>query len=70
MKKKMFFIPQDEIIEFAQSAVKNQLKAVIADTHNNEVILTVEYEPHKQIETIMNLELSLVDGYSIDDNDD
>ena len=67
MKKKIFFVPLDEIIDFAESASENLLQAVIIGTAHNIVAFSVEYHSKEEKLVIIGLESSLNKGYSIDD---
>jgi hypothetical protein len=70
MKKKIFFVPIDEIVDFAEIASENALRAMIFDSSFNEVVFSVEYHPVKEKLAIVNLELSLNKGYCVDDTDE
>lgn len=67
MKKKIFFVPVNEIIDFAESACVNLLKAVIIGTAHNVVAFSVEYHPFNEKLVIIGLESSLTKGYCVDD---
>ncbi len=66
MRKKIFFVPKDEIIDFAESASSNLLKATIIGTTFNVIAFSVEYHPIKEKLVIFELESSLKIGYSVD----
>jgi hypothetical protein len=70
MKKKIFFVPIDEIVDFAEIASENLLKAVIFDSSFNEVVFSVEYNPVKEKLAIIDLKTCLNKGYSIDEKDE
>lgn len=70
MKKKIFFVPIEEIIDFAETISENALKALIFDSSFNEVVFSVEYHPIKEKLAIIDLELCLNKGYSVDDTDE
>lgn len=69
-KRKIFFVPIDEITDFAESASENLLKAVIIGAAHNVVAFSVEYHPTKEKLVILGLESSLNKGYSVDDTEE
>ncbi len=71
MKKKLFFVPITEIVDFAETASEYNLKAfVIGTSPINVVGFKVEYHPVKEKLAIRDLESTLNKGYCIDDTGD
>lgn len=68
--KKVFFVPVDEIIGFAETASENSLKAFVIGTTFNEVVFRIEYNPIKEKRAMIDLESSLNKGYSVDYTDE
>nr|WP_319398795.1 hypothetical protein [uncultured Carboxylicivirga sp.] len=69
MKEKYFFVPINEIADFAETASENALNAVICGTTFNEVVFSVKYNPAKEKLAIIELESSLNKGYWADATD-
>lgn len=70
MKEKFFFVPINEIADFAEIASENELKAVICGTAFNEVVFCVKYNPVKEKLAMIELESSLNKGYWVDATDE
>ncbi len=70
MKTKTFYVPTDEMVEFAVLIDEWKLKAIIDGTYiSNEIVVKVEYDPYKHSQAILELKMNLVNGYSFNEDD-
>ncbi len=66
MKRKIFFVPIDEIVGFAKSVTENQFKTIIVCAAHDVVVFSVEYQPQTEKSLMIDLELSIKQGCCID----
>lgn len=56
MKSRIFNVPADSIIEFAELIGDNELEGVIIGTNDDDEIgISVEYDPEEDSEAILNM---------------
>ncbi len=56
MKSRVFSIPEDSIVEFAEIIGENELEgAIVGVNDDNEVEISVDYEPDEQSQAILEM---------------
>ena len=55
MKNRIFCIPVDSIIEFAEIISENELEGIITGTNDDEVEISIDYEPEEHSEAILEM---------------
>jgi hypothetical protein len=71
MKTRIFNVPQDSILEFAEIIGENDLEGIIIGTEDDSIAIAVDYEPEEHSEAILSMieHVESIDGDPDEDDD-